>query len=135
MPGFSNATEAKILDHIVGKSQYAFPTNTYLALCTTAPSETDTGSTLAEPTGLTGYARKVLTAADWNAASGGQIANAATITFATITAGTATILGWALCTAASGGDVIAYGGGLNVGLSATQTPATVAPGALTISLD
>lgn len=134
MAGLSNAVELKVLEHVVGKTAYTMPT-TYLALVTVAVTETDTAATITEAT-YTGYAR-LATAGKWAAAASGQIANSAALTFPDCTAGTSTLVGWALVSSSSGaGDVIAYGNfGSSIPVSTTQTPVNFAIGALVITAD
>jgi hypothetical protein len=137
MPGFSDAVEKKILDHLTGKTAYASPGPLYLALTTVAVVDSDTAASITEAS-YTGYSRKQIPAADWTAASGtnSTVSNGVLETFPSCTAGTSTIIGWALCSSASGaGDVIAYGTCASTVISTTQTPATVPVGALSISLD
>lgn len=138
LAGFSDAVEKKVLEHIVGKTTYTVTAPTYLALVTVAVIEGDTAGTLTEAT-YTGYARKSVAAADWNTAGGGAtsaITNANAITFAACTAGTSTVIGWALCSSSSGaGDVIMFGTCTSVVISSTQTPATIAISALSLGLD
>jgi hypothetical protein len=135
--GFSDAVENKILDHLTGKTAYASPGPLFMALLTTAASDTSTSASLVEAT-YTGYARKQIVAADWNAASAGAVATAVQEAFAACTAGTSTVIGWALspvAATAGAGDVVMYGTCASVTISSTQTPATVAAGALSMSLD
>jgi hypothetical protein len=136
MAGFSNAYENLVLDHITGKASLSSPTvnGLYLALCTVAPGETDTGSTLTEAS-YTGYARKQIVPADMTSASSGETHNNTTETFADCTAGSSTIIGWALCTASSAGSVVIFGTCTSTTISTTQTPATVASSGLSLSLD
>lgn len=137
MPGFSDAVEVKILDHITGVTTYTVTAPTYLALTTVAVTDAMTSSTITEAT-YTGYARKSVAAADWAAAAtpGGTKANTNVLTFAACTAGTSTIIGWALSSASSGaGDNIMYGTCTSTVISTTQTPATVAVGALSLAVD
>lgn len=133
---FSDYTENKVLDLLTGKAAFATPSPLYMALCTTLPTDASTGATLVEAT-YTGYARKQTPSTDWNASSGGVISNANAITFANATGGTSTIVGWALVDSATTGtgNVIAWGSCASTTISSTQTPATFAAGALTISLD
>lgn len=133
---FSNYTEDHVLDHLTGKTAFTSPGPLYMALCTVLPDDTSTGATLTEAT-YTGYARKQIATADWNAASGGSVSNANAVTFANATAGSSTIVGWALCDSGTigAGNVIAWGSCASTTITATQTPATFAAGALTIALD
>lgn len=135
---FSAYAETHIIDHAAGKTSWTMPATVALALCTTLPTVTSIGSTLVEAT-YTGYGRQTIAGTVFNAASGSNpAANAtnATITFAACTASSSTIVGWALCDSATtaAGNVIMWGSCASTVVSTTQTPATVASGALTMSL-
>jgi hypothetical protein len=134
---FSDDAEVKILEHAVGKTTWNLVTPVYLALCTVAPTDASTGSTIVEAN-YTGYARRKVEAADWAAAASGSpssIATANTLTFAACTAGTSTIIAWALCTALTAGNVIFWGTATSTVISTTQTPATVSAGLLSTTQD
>lgn len=138
---FSNFAETTVLAHLTGQdnTSWANLAPTFLALCTTVPDSSKTGSTIVEAS-YTGYARLSVAAASWaSAISGGagaasSIANGSTLTFAACTAGTSTVIGWALCTASTVGNVLAWGSATSTVISTTQTPATVAIGALSLTL-
>lgn len=134
--GFSDAMENEILDSIFGDHATInlFTAPTYLALTTVAVAEGDTGSTITEAN-YTGYARKSVEAADMGAASGGSKANVNQLQFANATAGSSTVIGWAQCSAAAAGKIGLFGTCTSTTISATQTPATIAVGALSGSLD
>lgn len=134
--GFSNAMEDEILDSIFGDHATInlFSAPTYLALVTVAVAEGDTGSTITEAN-YTGYARKSIAAADMGASSGGTKSNTAQQQFANATGGSSTIIGWAQCSASTAGKVGLFGTSTSTVISATQTPATIAVGALSGSLD
>lgn len=135
MASFSDYWENAVLDGTFGDP--TTPTITapvYLALCTTVPTDASTGSTIVEAN-YTGYARKSIAAADMSAAAAGSKTNANAITFAACTAGTSTVIGWALCDAATAGNVLCWGTCTSTVISSTQTPATVAVGALVVTLD
>jgi hypothetical protein len=136
MAGMSNAVELKVLEHLVAKTSYTMPTSPlFLALTTAAVLETDTAASITEAN-YTGYARKSVAGTDWGAAAAGQIANANAITFAACTAGTSTVIGFALCTSSSGaGDIQAFGTLASLVVSTTQTPVNFAVGALVITAD
>lgn len=134
--GLSDYAEKKVLDHLTGKTAFTSPGPLYMALCTVAVTDADTGSTITEAN-YTGYARKQIAAADWDAATG-VTATATTNAqqqFAACTAGTSTIIGWALCDASSAGNVIMFGTCTSTVISTTQTPATIAAGALSLTID
>lgn len=134
LAGFSNYAENKVLDHITGKTAFTSPGPLYMALCTVAVAETDTGSTITEAN-YTGYARKQIATADWAAAASGSATTSAQQQFAACTAGTSTVIGWALCDASTAGNVIMFGTCTSTVISTTQTPATIAAGALTLTVD
>ncbi len=123
-----------MLDHLFGDPATTITAPTYLALCTTVPTDASTGSTIVEAT-YTGYARKSVAASDMSAAASGSKTNSAAITFAACTNGTSTIIGWALCDAATTGNVLCWGTATSTVISTTQTPATIAIGALVVTLD
>jgi len=110
------------------------PSAVYLALCTTAPTDASTGSTIVEAN-YTGYARKQIAAGDLNAAASGSMTNANAITFAACTAGSSTIVGFAICDASSAGNVLYWGTVTSIVIDTSHTPATVAAGGLTITED
>jgi hypothetical protein len=130
---FSDYAEGAILEHVVGKTTFTKPT-TYLALCTTVPTDASTGTTIVEAS-YTGYARKKVEGTEYGAASGGAIKNSGTITFAECTAGSSVIKGWALCDALTVGNVLAWGTATETTISTTQTPATISANNLEITLD
>ncbi len=136
MPGMSNAVELNVLELLTAKTAYTVTSPLYLALViTNAVVETDTAATITEAN-YTGYARKSVAGTDWAAAAAGAISNANAITFAACTAGTSTVIGFALCTTASGaGAIQVYGTLASLSVSATSTPVTFAVGALTITAD
>jgi len=105
MGSFSNYLEDKILDQIVGKTDYTMPT-AYIALSTADP--TDDGSGMAEPSG-NGYARVSTSGSDWNASSGGSISNANDITFPEASGDWGTITHFAIFDAATSGNMLAHG--------------------------
>lgn len=94
---FSNYSELKLLEHIMGKNSFSMPTP-YMALCTSAPTDASTGSTIVEPsTSGTGYIRIEIPNTSLNNATNGYINNAVTITFPIATASWGTITHFALC--------------------------------------
>ncbi len=134
MASFSDYWENAVLDATFGDPDVTITAPVYLALCTTVPTDASTGSTIVEAT-YTGYARKSIAAADMSAAASGSKTNSNAITFAACTSGSSTIIGWALCDAATVGNVLCWGTCTSTVISVTQTPATVAAGALVVTLD
>jgi len=117
MGSFSDFLENELLDHILGNSAYTPPATVYIALCTAAPTDASTGSTITEAT-YTGYARAsvVNNATNFPAASGGSKSNGTQITFADCTGGSSVITHIAVCDALTAGNVLAWGS-----LSETKT--------------
>lgn len=135
MAGFGNAVENKVLDHLTGVADYPTPSPLYLALLTVAAGEADTAGTLTEAN-YTGYARLQVPRGDWTVASAGATATRVAKQFADCTAGTSTVIGWALVNSSAGaGDVVMFGSLTSVTISTTQTPASVASGALSMAVD
>jgi hypothetical protein len=138
---FSNWFQTTVLAHATGQDNASWGnlSPVYLALCTVVPDSSKTGSTLTEAN-YTGYARASIANGTWNTAvsggAGGQstIANSGAVTFANCTAGSSTVIGWALCTAGTAGNVVGWGTATSTVISTTQTPATVASGGLSIGL-
>lgn len=139
MPGFSDATAKKILDHLTGKATFAAPAAQYLALVTVAVTDADTAGTLTEAA-YTGYARKQVLAADMSAAAGAGVNveahNTVQQIFANCTASTSTVIGWALVDSSAGaGAVLMFGTCSSTVISTTQTPPTIAASALSLKAD
>lgn len=107
MGSLSTYARNKVLDHIFKTAAYIAPVTVYLALCTTAPTEASTGSTIVEPT-YTGYARKAITfgAADL---AGRSITQNAQVSFDKCTGGTSTVTHYAICDALTTGNVLGFG--------------------------
>lgn len=140
MAGLSDVAENKLLDHIFGDPAWTITAPVYLALLvSTTGLETETGAGItsnAKEASYTGYSRTAIAAADMAAASGGSKTNSNPITCAGCSGGSAqNIVGFAICTASSGGDIIAWGTLPTVTVSPTQTPPTIAAGALTVTAD
>lgn len=133
---FSEYAAEAILAHAVGKTSWTMPT-TYVALCTVLPTSASTGATLTEAN-YTGYTR-VATSGDWGAPVAGTpstISNSAAITGTACTAGTSTVVGFAIVDSSTvgAGNVIGWGSCASTVISTTQTPPTFAIGALELTL-
>ena len=72
------------------------------------PDDDQTGSTIVE-VGYTSYARKSTAGADWNAAAAGNIDNANELAFPAATGGFAKATHFAICDAATVGNLLCYG--------------------------
>ena len=109
MGNISDYLANELLDHIFGKGAYTPPTNIYVELSTTAP--TDAGTNVTPPSG-NNYSRKQTAPADWNASSVGAsriIDNAVAIEFAEATGDWGTLSHFALFDAPSGGNFLGWG--------------------------
>jgi hypothetical protein len=131
----SDYLENKILDHTFNDPSYSAPTP-YLALTTVVPTDTSTGASITEAT-YTGYARLAIATSDMSAAASGSKTNSAALTFAACTAGSSTIIGFAICDASGtgAGNILYWGTVTSTVISTTQTPPTVAIGALVVTED
>jgi hypothetical protein len=128
--GFSRAWAAKLLGHSWGKAEATKPAKVYLALLTSVPTNSSTGTTIeaSEPT-YTGHERKEVPVASIKAAEEGSpsaIKTNAELVFAACTAGSSTVTAWALCDAATAGNVVMWGTASSTVISTTQTPPAVA---------
>jgi hypothetical protein len=132
MGSFGNYLETEILDHIFGKGTYTPPTNIFIALSTTDP--TDTGSGISEPSGGS-YARKSTAPADWDAAASGALDNANAITFVEATGSWGTISHFALYDALTSGNMLAHGALTTSKIIDNGDVASFATGDLDVSLD
>ncbi len=103
MASFTDYTENKVLDHVVGKTSWTMPA-IWVARCTAAPSDTGGGT---EVTGGA-YARKATAAADWAASAAGATSNATVLTFVTPSASWGTVTHFALMDALTVGNMIAW---------------------------
>ncbi len=129
---FSDYTESRVLELVVGKTAFALPT-AYVALYTALPTDVSASGT--EVTGGA-YARKVTAAADWAAAASpaGTLSNAAVITFVTPTASWGTVVGFALYDALTVGNELAWADLTTSQAVGTGNVVSFAIGALTLSL-
>lgn len=98
----SNYLENKIVDHVLGTATFTKPTNVYLALFLSDPTDAASGT---EVTGG-GYVRQVIT---FNAASGGSASSAALVTFTASGSDFGTVTHWAVYDASTSGNMLCYG--------------------------
>lgn len=135
--GFSDTAEIDVLNSVFDKhasiNLYATP---FLALTRAAVADVDTGTTIAaNEANYTGYGRLAIPTSSMNSAGASGISNSQTLTFPNCTAGSSSVIGWAVITASTGGFVVVYGSCSPTTINTTQTPPTVAAGALSVSLD
>lgn len=119
MANMSNYLENKLIDFIFRGVSYSAPATLYVALCTSAVSDSSTGSTISEVSGGN-YARVSITSntTNWYTTNGdtaatssgtnGTTGNANTISWNSVT-WAATVTDVAICDAASGGNVLFFG--------------------------
>ena len=107
MSALSAYLENKIADHLLGAVTFTAPTTAYLALFTSAPSESGGGTEVSGGS----YARVAITnnATNWPAAVAGVKSNGVAIVFPTATAGWGDVTHWGLFDAATGGNLLFFG--------------------------
>lgn len=129
----SDYAENALLELVVGKTAFSTPT-AYVALCTAAPTDASTGSTITEAA-YTSYSRVSTAGSDWNSASAGSIDNANAITFPKCTGGSETLTHFVIVDAASAGNVLLWGAlDSSLAVSNNITP-EFAAGTLTATCD
>jgi hypothetical protein len=140
MSAASNYLENKVLDHTLryGTAPYTAPSPVYLALFTgtagTVLANLEAGTLTNEvSTSGTAYARQSIA---FSAASGGSIANSATVTFPAATASFGTVTCVALMDGATAGagNVLFYGAVTTAKAIDTGDTFSVSSSALTVSL-
>lgn len=98
---FSNYLENKVLLHVFGATAYTAPSTLYVALFTSDPGETGSGTEVSGGS----YARQTIAFT----VTGNQASNTAAVEFPTATASWGTITYAAIYDAVSGGNLLAYG--------------------------
>ena len=98
---FSNYLENKVLLHVFGATAYTAPSTLYVALFTSDPGETGSGTEVSGGS----YARQTATFT----VTGNQASNTAAVEFPTATGSWGTITYAAVYDASSGGNLLAYG--------------------------
>ena len=129
---WSNYLANAILDHLFEGTAYTPATNLYIALCTAAPGDSDTGSTITEHSG-DGYARELENS--WDAAASGASENTDVITFGPASASWGTVTHFALCDALTDGNLLLYGTLDDSRAIGTNDEAEFAAGAFDVTLD
>jgi hypothetical protein len=98
---FSNYLENKVLLHVFGATAYTAPSTLYVALFTSDPGETGSGTEVSGGS----YARQTIAFTVTN----NQASNTAAVEFPTATGSWGTITYAAVYDALSGGNLLAYG--------------------------
>ena len=136
MASFSDYLEPLILDHVLSDGAFTEPANVYVGLWTSALTDASTGATAGEAT-YTGYARKEILATDLSAGAAGSKTNSAAITFAACSGSTSTITYFGITDNATtgAGNLLMWGTVTSKVIDTSNTPATIAIGALVVTLD
>jgi len=130
----SDQLESDLLNAIFNDPAYTSPTNVYVALFTTAPSDAGGGTEVSGGA----YARVSTSATDWNAASSGSKDNANAITFTTATASWGTCTHFALMdhlTASAGSNYLVWGALTTSKAVGNGDAAEFAAGSLSVSME
>ena len=113
MTAMSDYLETQIITHLFRTATYTKPTVLAVALCTVAPTDTDTGTLTGKEVSGGSYARVTLNPLDANwaavSAGNGTTSNTPAITFAAATADWSTVVAVAICDATSSGNMLFYG--------------------------
>ena len=124
MSGISNYLENKLLDHVLKNVTYTKPGTVYLALFTSNPTDTDSGSE------VSGTTRQSIS---FGAASAGSISNSSRVSFSSMPTATVTHIG--VYDASTGGNLL-FHGALSSSASVTSGDTfTIQANDLQISLD
>ena len=136
MASFSDYLETRLLDHVLSDGAFTEPANVYLTLTTAIPTDASTGATITE-CNYTTYARVEILATDLSAAAAGSKTNTSAFTFAAVTAGDDTIIGFAILDSATlgAGNVLMWGTTTSKVVDTSNTPPTVAIGQLVVNID
>ena len=126
---FSNYLENKILDHVLKVGAYTVPTNLYVALYTTAPSDSGGGTEVSGGN----YARKLHNA--YTAASSGASENTGAITFNIATGAWGTVTAFGVFDALTGGNLLLWADLDTAKVVDTGATPEFASGALDVTLD
>ena len=131
MGGKSDYLENKLLDEVLGKTDFVAPTNVYIGLFTVTPSDSGGGT---EVSG-SAYARATVAnnTTQWPNASGGSKSNGAVISFPQATGSWGTIVAFGIFDALTVGNLLYWGAiSPSVAIAATDT-ASFAIGAIVVT--
>lgn len=130
MSAASNYLELKLLDHALGTASFTAPSNVYLGLFTSDPTDADSGTEVS--TSGSAYGRQTIT---FDAAASGSAASAATVTFSAATANWGTITHIGIYDASTAGNLLFHGAVTTSKTIESGDTFQVSAGNLTISLD
>ena len=133
----------KLVEEMFGAVAFTPPSSVYIALCTTTPTDSSTGSTIVE-TDYASYARTLVGTGNnqtdaFNAATGTTtktVTNKNDVTFPAATgASTNPVVGVALVDAATVGNVLCWASVTSTAIASGDTPKIAATTGLVIVLD
>lgn len=145
MASMSNYLENKLIDFLFRGGSFSPPATLYVALCTSSPSDSSTGSTISEVSGGN-YSRQSITSntSNWSTTNGdngatssgtnGTTGNSNTVTWSGVT-WTGTVTDIAICDAATGGNVLFYASLASAKTVASGDSISFAANSLTIQID
>lgn len=122
----SDYLEDKVLDHILGTTTYTKPSAVYLALYTTTPTDSTSGTEVSGGS----YARQLIT---FGASSSGAASNNTSVDFSLMPA--CTVTGVAVCDAQTSGHILVYGSLSSSKTLAANDTLRVSSGDLSISIN
>ena len=128
MSAMTDYLELKVLDHVLGTTAYTMPTNTWLSLHTTTPTDSAAGTEVS--TGA--YARQNI---DFGAASAGVAANSNALTFTATGASWGSVTSWGIWDAVTAGNRLIWGSFTTARTINDGESLTVAIGAITVTAD
>ena len=132
MSAMSNWMAASVMNEYFRGNSVTPPAAIYLALYTTDPTDSDTGTEISG----NGYVRQqVLFSAPTVVSGKTQIQNSATVTYPTATGAWGDVAYWGVRTAASGGQLLAYGAFTLTKAISQGDQLHIAINAITITLD
>jgi hypothetical protein len=136
MASFSDYLETRVLDHVLSDGAFAEPANVYITLTTVIPTDASTGATITE-CNYTTFARVELLATDFSAAAAGSKTTTSAVTFAAVTAGDDTIVGFAILDSGTlgAGNILMWGTTTSKVVDTSNTPPTIASGGIVVTLD
>src|SRR5215207_6741906 len=106
MTAMSDYLENKVLDHVLGTTSFTMPTNTYMGLYTSTPTDAFTGATTTGVPTTGGYARQNV---DFATAASGTTSNTAVIIFTATGASWGSVTHWRLFDALTVGNLLIWG--------------------------
>ena len=124
----SDYLENAVLNHVLVNTPFSSPTNVYLALFTSDPTDANTGTEVSGG----GYERQKVT---FGTASGGTVTNTKDVVFPETTAAWGTVTHFGLYDAATGGNLLFHGAlPYSVDVEASQQ-IVIRAGNLSVSMD